>query len=128
MTNASKPTTTGIRDPENPEQWLVSPWPAQAGFCDVVQHFQWASLMRLPNNSSTVRHLAFNEGFQAALAVAPTNEFEYQAQWNWRGYMMDSVDRCAALFREKYVAEYGHDPQADEDRHAKDVKAKTNAV
>jgi hypothetical protein len=124
MSAPSKPTT-GVRDPENPDQWLVSPWPAQASFCDVVQHFQWAGLLRLPNDSSTARHLAFNKGFQAALAVAHTNEFEYQAQWNWRGYMLDCVDRCVNLYGEKYVAEYGRDPQEGEDQHTKAVKQRT---
>jgi len=124
MSAPSKPTT-GVPDPENPDQWLVSPWPAQASFCDVVQHFQWAGVTRLPSNSSTVRHLAFQEGFQAALAVAPTDEFEYQAQWNWHGWMLDSVDRCVSIYRERRDAEHGRDPQPGEDEQVKAVKQRS---
>jgi hypothetical protein len=115
-------TGAGVPDPENPGQWLVSPWPPDAGFWDVVEHFQRASLMRLPHEDGTPCQWAFHEGLRAALVVAPTTEIEHPAQWYWCGHLLGRVERDVSRYRQRYVAEHGHDPQAGDDQHVEAVK------
>ncbi|HYS35329.1 MAG TPA: hypothetical protein VEO01_06775 [Pseudonocardiaceae bacterium] len=115
-------TGTGVRDPEDPDRWLVSPWPADTSFLGVMQHFQQASTTQLPTGTSIARLLAFEESFRTALAAAPTKEFTDQAQWNWRGYMLELADLSVTLLQDQYLTQYGHDPQAAEDQHVQTVK------
>jgi hypothetical protein len=65
---------TGIPDPERPDLWLVCPWPARAGFCDVVRHFLMAYVYGLQGERSVARQLAYFEGYAAALEAAPTHD------------------------------------------------------
>ena len=118
-------TGTGVSDPEKPDRWLVAPWPTDASFDDVFDHFQQASLTRLPTDGSTARLLAFHEGFSVALAAAPTQEWANQAHRDWRGDMQEIADRAVRLFRKLYVAQYGPDPQVGEDHHVQAVKHRT---
>ncbi len=109
---------TGVRDPEDPDRWLVAPWPADASVGVVVQHFDRASSTQFHAGTSAVCLLAFHEGLRAALAAAPTEEFTDQADWDRRGYMLNCADLGVTIFRDQY----GHDPQAGEDQHIAAVK------
>jgi hypothetical protein len=93
---------TGVRDPEDPDRWLVQPWPAHASFDHVAQHFQEASV----THHSIVCLLAFHEGLRAALAAAPTEELTAQAHGE-RGYKLGCAELGVTFFRALYVAEYG---------------------
>jgi hypothetical protein len=104
---------TGVRDPEDPDRWLVAPWPADASFGDVVGHFDRAGTTQLHPDTSAACLLAFHEGLRAALAAAPTGEFTDQADWDRHGYMLNCADLGVTIFRDQY----GRDPQADEDQH-----------
>jgi hypothetical protein len=119
-------TGTGVRDPEAPDRWLVAPWPTGASFDDVFDHFQQTSLTLLSSDDSTVRLLAFHEGFSVALAAAPTHECTNQVHRDWRDDMQEVADRAVGLFRKLHVAQYGRDPQADEDHHVQAVKQRTS--
>jgi hypothetical protein len=119
-------TGTGVRDPEDPDRWLVSPWPAHATFGDVVQHFDRANSTQFHAGTSAACLLAFHEGLRAALAAAPTEEFTDQADWDRRDYMLNCADLGVTIFRDQYVAQYGHDPQTDEDQHVHAVKHRNN--
>jgi hypothetical protein len=112
-------TGTGVRDPEDPDRWLVAPWPAHASLNDVVQHFQSAGTTEA---TSIVRLLAFHEGLRAALAAAPTGEFTDPDDWDRRGYVLNCADLGVSIFRDQYATQYGHDPQAGEDQHVQAVK------
>jgi hypothetical protein len=118
-------TGTGVRDPEDPDRWLVAPWSTDASFDDVFDHFQQVSRTRLPTDGSTVRLLAFHEGFSAALAAAPIDECASQAHRDWRDDMQEVADRAVRLFRKLHIAQYGQDPQTDEDHHVQAVKHRT---
>jgi hypothetical protein len=117
-------TGSGVRDPEDPDRWLVAPWPADTSFGDVLHHFHRASLARLPTDGSIARLLAFHEGLRAALAAAPTEAD--QDQRDRCGYLLDCADLSVTLFQDQYLAHYGHDPQAAEDHHVQAVKHRTD--
>lgn len=119
--------TAGIPDPEQRAEWLVRPWPVRASFCDVVQHFQMAWYWRLVAETTPARDWAYYEGYQAALLAAPAPSMEYAATKRWYDDMLDCTARCVAIFRNKYVAEYGTDPQTSEDQHVEGVKKQTDA-
>ena len=85
-------TGTGVRDPENPDRWLVAPWPVDASFGDVVQHFDQASTTQFHAGAGTACLLAFHEGLRAALAASPTGEFTDQADRDRRGYLLNFAD------------------------------------
>jgi hypothetical protein len=127
MPTTTKPLTAGIPDPEGREQWLVRPWPAGASFCDVVQHFQMAWYWRLWGETTPARDWAYYEGYQTALLAAPAPSMEYAATKRWYDDMLDCTARCVAIFRDKYVAEYGRDPQVTEDQHVKAVKRRSDS-
>jgi hypothetical protein len=115
-------TGTGVRDPEDPDRWLVSPWPADASVGDVVQHFGQVNATQFHAGTSAARLLAFHEGLRAALAAAPIGDFADQAGWDRRSYLLNCADLGVTIFRDQYVAQYGHDPQAGEDQHVQAVK------
>jgi len=119
-------TGTGVHDPEDPGRWLVAPWPADTSIDDVVQHFDRTSTTHLHAGSSTACLLAFHEGFRAALAAAPTEEFTERAHWDRRGYILNCADLGVSIFRDQYLAQYGRDPQAGEDQHVQAVKDRNN--
>ena len=100
--------TTGIRDPENPDRWLVWPWPAEAGFCEVVRHFL-ASVWPLFRDTNPARQLAYYEGYQAALLAASTDDLHGPGAMEWRDELLSCVARCVTTHREQV--------QADETAH-----------
>jgi len=120
-------TGTGVRDPEDPDQWLVAPWPADASFGDVMEHFHQASLARRTKDDSTARLLAFHKGLREALVAAPTDEDADQADRDWGNQVMDVAERAVEIFQDLYVVEFGRDPQAGEDHHFHTVKHRTGA-
>lgn len=82
---------TGIPHPDLPGNWLVSPWPRDASFTDVVRHF----LRSEPWDRTNSAHLsAYYLGYRAALAAVPGDE-PLDA---WSLSMRDCVDRCAAFY------------------------------
>ena len=101
MTTTS--TTTGIRDPENPDHWLVWPWPDEAGFCEVVRHFLNACWPLL-GDSDPARQLAYYEGYQAALLAASTEYLHGPGAWEWRDGLLAAVARCIARYRAQVQA------------------------
>jgi hypothetical protein len=114
-------TGTGVRDPEEPDQWLVEPWPADASFDEVARHFLVASTTHAATCTSIACLLVFHESLQAALAAAPTEELRAQDSEE-RGYKLGCVDLGVIFFRALYTAAYGRDPQASEDQHVHAVK------
>ncbi len=106
-------TGTGVRDPENPDRWLVAPWPADASFGDVVQHFDRASATQ------------FHAGTSAACLLA-SGAFTDQADWDRRGYLLNCAELGVTIFRDLDIVQHGHDPQTDEDRHVQAVKHRHN--
>lgn len=98
MTTTS--TTTGIRDPENPDVWLVVPWPVDAGFGEVVRHFL-TSFWLLFGDTDPVRQLAYYEGYQAALLAAGTTGLHGPGALEWRDDLLTCVVRCIATYREQ---------------------------
>lgn len=64
---------------------------------------------RLWSDPSTARQLAYFEGYQAALAAAPTHELNDAAGRHWRDDLMACVDDCVAIFRSKRTSELRQD-------------------
>jgi hypothetical protein len=87
---------TGVRDPQDPDRWLVTPWPAHATVGEVVGHFDRATT-QFHADTSTARLLAFHEGLRAALAAASTDEF---TDWDRHGYLLNCADLGVAIFRD----------------------------
>ena len=104
-TNKTDDLTSGIPDPDRPDWRLVSPWPARAGFSQVVRHFLMAYVGRLQGERSTARQLAYWEGYQDAIKVAPTHDLTHEGAWQWHDDMVRCVGDCVAVFREKAAAE-----------------------
>jgi hypothetical protein len=117
-------TGAGIRDPENPDQWLVAPWPADASFRDVLQHFHQVCT-QFDADTSNARLLAFHEGLYAALAAAPTGQFAEQTQGDWRTYVLNCADLGVRIFRDLAII-HVRDPQAAEDQHVRAVQGRNN--
>lgn len=88
--------TAGVPDPLDPARRLVTPWPVDAGFCDVVAHFL---LTRVPDEA--VRQLAYWEAYQDALKEASTDGLTGAGAWHWHDDMVRCVDDCVAVFRAK---------------------------
>jgi hypothetical protein len=109
LTTASA-ASTGIPDPDDPDHWLVRPWPVRAGFHEVVHHFLMAYTWRL-DSADTVRRLAYFEGYLAALKAAPTAKLTYPADWRWRDELLSCVGDCVTQFRDKGTAQ-GHQAKA----------------
>jgi hypothetical protein len=118
-------TGPGVRDPEDLDRWLVSPWPADASLWDVVQHFQRVSSTQLDADTSNARLLAFHEGLYAALAVAPTEEFANQTELDRRSYILSCADLGVRVFQDLAIT-HGRDPQAAEDQHVRAVQHRHN--
>ena len=114
-------TGPGVRDPEEPGRWLVEPWPADTSFGDVLEHFQRASLARLPSDGSLDRLLAFHQGLRAAPAATPIGDVTDQDRVGWCEDLLEFADLSVTLF----LAHCGHDPQAAEDQHVQAVKHRT---
>lgn len=93
---------TGIRDPDDPDRWLVLPWPVEAGFCEVVRHFLPAHV-RLLGDKNTARQLAYFEGYQAALLAASTDDLQHPTAWEWRDDLLRCTARCVAIYQGKQV-------------------------
>lgn len=93
--------TKGIPDPDNPENFLVPPWPADTKFCGVVRHFLryhvWGS-------ENTAHLLAYYKGYQSALNAAP-RERPHPVQQGWYEAMLECIDACVKLYSEKYADE-----------------------
>lgn len=98
--------TSGIRDPENADVWLVRPWPVDAGFCAVVRHFLTAYVWPLRGDQNTARQLAYFEGYQAALLAASTDELRDQAGLRWRDELLGCVGDCVAQYRQEVAAQH----------------------
>jgi hypothetical protein len=98
---------TGIPDPGKPGYWLVPPWPVQAGFSEVAQHFLRFSLR---NGGDSVHWLAYFEGYAAALDTAPTRELTHPVDWKWRDDLRDCVARCVAAHQDKRKQRLGTGP------------------
>jgi len=105
MATASKPTTTGIPDPDRPALCLVYPWPVDATFGEVVHHFLMTYVLGLQSDSSVARQLAYFQGYQAALAVASTHELTGAAAWQWHDELLECIAAGVAVFQERAVAE-----------------------
>ncbi len=104
INTAQAALTRGIPDPDHPGRWLVWPWPVQASFCDVVRHFLRAYVPGLLAERGVARQLAYFEGYAAALAVAPTHELTYAADWQWHDELAGCIGDCVAIFRERAAA------------------------
>jgi hypothetical protein len=119
-------TGPGVRDPEDPDRWLVAPWPADASVGAVLQHFHQVSSTQFDAATSNARLLAFHEGLYAALESAPTGEFTDQTDEDRRSYILSCADLAVRIFRDLDVAEYGRDPQTGEDQHVRAVQHRNN--
>lgn len=97
--NADQPTT-GVRNPERPEWWLVRPWPPGAGFCAVVRHFLTAYFHI---DRGVAHQLAYFRGYQAALAAAPTDELTLPGDRQWHDELVSCIADCVAVFENKQV-------------------------
>jgi hypothetical protein len=80
---------TGIRNPDQPDQWSVPPWPPQATVGEVVRHF---SRFPLRQTASSAALAAYYQGYAAVLAKAPTYELQNAFAWEW----YQSLLRCVA--------------------------------
>jgi hypothetical protein len=120
-------TGTGVRDPQDPDRWLVEPWPPDTNVGDVLEHFQRASLARLPADGSIDRLLAFHQGLRAALEAAPAEDVTDEDRLDWCEGLLEVADLSVTLFQEQYIAQYGHDLQAGEDQHITAVKYRNDA-
>jgi hypothetical protein len=119
-------TGPGVRDPEDPDQWLVAPWPADASLWDVVQHFQQVSCTQFDAGTSNARLLAFHEGLYAALTAAPpTEEFANQTELDRRSYVLSCANLGVRVFQDLATA-HGRDPQVGEDEHVQAIKHRNN--
>ncbi|HEX3649538.1 MAG TPA: hypothetical protein VHV49_14015 [Pseudonocardiaceae bacterium] len=96
-------TTTGIRDPEKPNVWLVWPWPVEAGFCKIVRHFL-TCLWPLFGDTNPARQLAYYEGYQAALLAATTDDLRGPGALEWREELLACVARCVTTHRAQVQA------------------------
>jgi hypothetical protein len=114
-------TGPGVRDPEEPDRWLVAPWPANASLWDVAQHFQQVTSTQFGTDTSNARLLAFHEGLYAALESAPTDEFADQTELDRRSYVLSCADLGVRVFQGLTTA-HARDPQAGEDQHVQAVK------
>jgi hypothetical protein len=96
--------STGISDPDDPGRWLVRPWPVRASFCEVVHHFLMAYVWRL-EDASTVRQLAYFEGYRAALDAAPADELSHSGAWRWRDELLGCIEDCVTQYRDKQATQ-----------------------
>ncbi len=97
-------TTTGIAHPDEPDRWLVPPWPAAASFSEVVRHF----LRFHPWGTTNTTHLlTYFEGYEAALNAVPPDKIAHEFHQRWCDDMSSCIRRCAHLYREKRAAEKG---------------------
>ncbi|HEX5401871.1 MAG TPA: hypothetical protein VFX16_06175 [Pseudonocardiaceae bacterium] len=92
--------TAGIRSPTRPDRWLVPPWKADAGICDVVEHFMrfepWHS-----TETNTANLLAYYRGFARALHTASTGQLLGAADWQWFEALRALVVRCADAYQQE---------------------------
>src|SRR4051794_14318169 len=85
--------TAGIPDPHQPAVWLVRPWPVDADFGNLVRHFASAYL-GWADTGDTARHVAYYEGYHAALTAAPFDEPIDAVAAQWREDMVKCIARC----------------------------------
>jgi hypothetical protein len=90
----------GIRDPDDPDRWLVPPWPIDAGFCEMVRHFLPAHV-RLLGDTRVARQVAYFEGYQAALLAAPTDDLRHPTARKGRDELLGSIAQGTATYRAK---------------------------
>ncbi|GAB3449192.1 hypothetical protein [Actinophytocola sediminis] len=95
-------TTTGVRDPDNPDRWLVPPWPAHDDFSDIVIHFLWHDPQW--DYPSTAQLLAYFDAYRTALE-APTDQPANASEQRWRDDIRTLVARCAQRYRDELATE-----------------------
>lgn len=91
--------STGVRAPDNPRVWPVRPWPADATFSDIVQHFLPAQ-PNLETGRSTARYLAFFRAYHAALTEAATSRRRAADDVRWQDELLKWVGICLAQYQE----------------------------
>jgi len=62
-------------------------------------------LLCLPQNTGTASHLA-----------------------HCYGYLLGQIERCTTQYQEPHVADYGDDPQADEDQHVQAIHHRNDTL
>jgi hypothetical protein len=101
---------TGILDPVRPDRWLVPPWPVDAGFGEVVQHFLTSFIWPLSNDSHPARQRAYFVGYQAALLAAPTDDLHRPGALEWRDELLRCVASCVNGQQEQTGGKVRHLP------------------
>jgi hypothetical protein len=71
VTDEPDTPATGIRNPDQLDQWLVPPWPAEATVGAVVHHF---SRFQPRQTASSAMFVAYYQGYASVLAAAATCE------------------------------------------------------
>jgi hypothetical protein len=102
VTNAP---VTGIRNPDQPDRWLVRPWPVGAHLCDVVRHFLNAYVWGLRSETDSAHHLAYYKGYLAAIEAAPQDGMMPVTGWDWYEDLCVSIGRCVSVQQQKHAAE-----------------------
>jgi hypothetical protein len=89
---------TGIPNPDQPDLWLVPPWPHDAGFSEIVAHF----LRFTPcEDLSPATLLTYYEAYQSVLESASTADLTRPFQQSWAHDVRECVARCVTVHREK---------------------------
>jgi hypothetical protein len=95
--------TTGVLYPDEPDLWLVPPWPIDTCFSEVVGHFlrfhPWGE-------TDTEVLLAYFAAYEAALDTAPPGDNPDSPFYaRWAAEVRGSVGRCTALYRAQFEAQ-----------------------
>jgi hypothetical protein len=90
--------TAGIRYPTRLDRWLVPPWEADAGICDVVEHFMRFEPWHV-TDVSIANGLAYYRGFATALHTASTGQLLGAADWQWFEALRELIVRCADAYQ-----------------------------
>lgn len=97
-------TTTGIRNVSRPRRWLVPPWEASAGVCDVVQHFSRFEPWHV-TESDIANQLAYYQGLARALGTASTAELRHTTDWRWYEELRTVIGRCVTACKEQELSD-----------------------
>ena len=91
----------GIRHPDGSGRWLVPPWPAEAGVCDVVRHFQ---RFQPAIHAGSAIQAAYYSRYTAVLAATPTADLLGEFSWRWYEELLKAVHQSAESAQDEYQA------------------------
>ena len=93
--------TAGVRDPDDPTKWLVFPWPVDATFSEVVEHFHYQSvctMWTLTSQPTPEQVATYYLALDAALDVASTPRLLANVDDHWIADMRTAVARCVEQY------------------------------